>query len=222
MKKYVLAAVAAVALAGPAAAADLIVAPVIVNDYVAPADDWSGFYAGVFGGYGSGNTRVTPSALIPTTDLSTSGWLLGVTAGVNQQYDTFVLGLEGDVAWANIGGTTALGAVTGTSTTNWVGTLRGRAGVAVDMALLYVTGGLAVGGVSTSTDTPTSFSSTHVGWTAGAGIELAVTEDVSLKAEYAYTDLGTQNDGGVLASGAATSDIHPTFHAVKAGINFHF
>lgn len=222
--KYIMAtSVAAMLMAGSVQAADLIMAPEMSEPMAySSAHDWSGFYAGVFGGYGSGNTSATPVG--GTTDnVSTSGWLLGVDAGVNQQWDMFVLGIEGDVAWSNIGGTATLGAgpTTGTSTTNWLATLRGRAGVAADMALFYVTAGIASGGVSSSTSLGGSFSATHVGWTAGAGVELAVTEDVSLKAEYAYTDLGTKNDGGSLGN-PATTDIHPTFHAVKVGANFHF
>ena len=206
--------VLALVMASSAHAADLIVAPVEMSN----AYDWSGFYAGVIGGYGWGNTAFTAGGV--TTNIGTSGWLLGVDAGANAQWDMFVLGVEGDVAWSNIGATsTALGA-SATTTLEWLATLRGRAGVAVEQALIYATAGLAIGGVKTTTVIPSSFSSTHTGWTVGAGVEYAATETISLKAEYAYTDFGAVSDGGALA-GAAIS-IHPTVHAVKVGANFHF
>src|SRR5688572_15897343 len=133
MKKLALATLALSLSMGVAHSADLIIAADPVVDVAASGYDWNGFYAGVVGGYGSGNTNYTVIAAPATqTNVGTSGWLLGATAGVNGQWDMFVLGVEGDIAWSNIRGTaaTALGG-TVTSNLNWVGTVRGRAGVAV-------------------------------------------------------------------------------------------
>lgn len=225
MKKLALAALAFGLSMGTAHAADLIIASDPMVDVAAAAHDWNGFYAGVFGGYGSGNTNYTVIAAPATqANIATSGWLLGATAGVNGQWDMFVLGVEGDIAWSNIGGDAAALGGTISTNTSWIATLRGRAGIAVDQALLYVTAGVAAANVSSTSNVPGTFAGTRTGWTAGAGLEYAVTEDWSVKAEYAYTHLGTASDGGALAGGipANALDITPSFHAVKIGANFHF
>ena len=61
---------------------------------------------------------------------------------------------------------------------------------------------------------------THNGWTIGAGTEYAVTDNVLLRAEYLYTDLGTRNYlGGVFAGGV---DANVNFSTVRAGVSFKF
>ena len=222
MKKLAFAALASGHLMGTAHPADQIVSDPVV-DVAAAAHDWNGFYAGVLGGYGAGTTTFVSGGA--TQNLGTSGWLLGVTAGYNHQWDMFVLGVEGDIAWSNIGGSAPLvttPALTLSSNASWIGTLRGRAGVAVDQALLYVTAGFAAAGVNSTLTAPGgSFSATHTGWTAGAGIEYAVTDDWSVKAEYAYTALNTVTAPAATLAPAAVN-ISPSFHAVKIGANFHF
>jgi outer membrane immunogenic protein len=175
------------------------------------------------GGWGSGTTSYDPVGVGATVNVGTTGWLLGGTVGYNHQWDMFVLGVEGDIAWSNIGGSTVSGGATVSSNVNWIGTFRGRAGVAVDQALLYVTAGVAAAGVNSTVGAPlnTSFSGVHTGWTAGAGLEYAVTDDWSVKGEYTYTALGGINDGGALVP-ANPAVITPSFHAVKIGANFHF
>lgn len=223
MKKLALAALAFGLSMGTAHAADLIIASDPMVDVASYSHDWNGFYAGVIGGYGSGNTSYDPVGAGATVNVGTTGWLLGATLGYNHQWDMFVLGVEGDIAWSNIGGSTVSAGVTLNSNVNWIGTLRGRAGLAVEQALLYVTAGVAVAGVNSTAGAPlnTAFSATHTGWTAGAGVEFAVTEDWSVKGEYAYTALGGVNDGAALVAGNPTV-ITPSFHAVKIGANFHF
>src|SRR5690606_3376964 len=82
---------------------------------------------------------------------------------------------------------------------DWLATLRGRVGVAYDRTLLYATGGLAWGkdlgfannvlAIPPAVDRA-SGSSTRTGWVAGGGLEHAVTDNLSFKAEYLYMDLG--------------------------------
>lgn len=200
-------------------AADLIVeqpAAVIPTS----AFDWSGFYVGAHAGWASGSVLADP---IDAPDETTAtGWLLGVQAGANAQFDTFVLGVEGDVAWSNITNEdeiSAVGGPYGLTDVNWLASLRGRAGVAFDQVLLYATAGFAGAGVTFNDldagDPATD--GTHFGWTAGVGVEVAVTEDVSVKAEYLYYDLGavTYDDG-------VPDDVSFNLHTIKAGVNFHF
>ena len=83
---------------------------------------------------------------------------------------------------------------------DWFGTVRGRIGYLADpKLLLYVTGGLAYGEVDFSATiglVPTGFgtvSSTHVGYTVGAGIEGVIGGNWTARLEYLYVDLGTVN-----------------------------
>lgn len=214
----------AAAMSSAVMAADLIVDEPVAVEAMAAAYDWNGAYVGAFAGYGAGTTTfdfITPATSV---DISTTGWLAGGTIGANFQNGSFVLGVEGDVAWSNIGGTELCPnpAFDCSSTINWLATLRGRAGFAADAVLLYATAGLAVGSVTSDSEFNGDFESSHVGWAAGAGVEVGVTEDISLKAEYLYVDLGTQTDDGGILSGITDTDVSVTAHTVKAGINFHF
>lgn len=205
-------------------AADLIVDEPVATEAMAAAYDWNGAYAGAFVGYGAGTTTfdfITPATSV---DISTSGWLVGGVLGANFQTGSFVLGVEGDVAWADISGSELCPnpGFDCSSSINWLATLRGRAGFAADAFLLYATAGLAVGGVTSNDEFNGDFDSTHVGWAAGAGVEVGVTENISLKAEYLYVDLGTQTDDSGILSGITDTDVSVTAHTVKAGINFHF
>jgi outer membrane immunogenic protein len=99
--------------------------------------------------------------------------------------------------------------------TDWNGTLRPRLGYAFDRFMPYITGGLAVGNVEAS-DATSSDSGTAVGWTAGAGIETALTDNVTARVEYRYTDLGS--DAISLDSG----DVGVASHGVMVGLGFKF
>jgi len=228
MKKLVLSAcIAAMATSG-AAAADLYIptieGPPVAMDY---GHDWSGVYAGVVGGYGWGQVVATSGG---TTDtITANGGLLGVTLGANTQFDSFVIGVEGDLAWSSIAGSQACAAAPALAcgaSVDWMGTVRGRAGVAFDQVLLYGTAGVAFAR-TTGTVTPAApgttgtFSDNFVGWTVGAGLEVAVTDNISLKGEYLYADLGTKTaPAGTL--GAAATTVSPTVSTVRFGVNVGF
>src|SRR4029078_3737370 len=81
---------------------------------------------------------------------SPSGAMIGGTAGYNWQGagSPWVFGLEGDIAWTNIRGSSALcGGLICETRNNWFGTVRGRVGYAWDRFLPYFTGGVAFGDV---------------------------------------------------------------------------
>ncbi len=242
LSAILLAGVAFVAVAGAANAADLL----IVDEPMAEiammsGHDWSGGYVGLFGGYGSGEVDWTAdySGNGVGTDVEgsfdASGWLLGVTAGANMQMDSFVLGVEGDIAWANISGEgTALDPdaefpSVPSGTLDWVSTLRGRAGFAADNVLFYATGGLAFGGGEmsiTNADDPgvtLQSDATYYGWAAGLGAEIALDDNISLKAEYLYTSLSSDDaDFGLTDSGDLTAETDFGMHTVKLGVNIGF
>ena len=123
-------AVAALVVAQSATAADLSVAPLYKAPppAMAPAYNWSGFYLGINGGGGWGHSNWDTSS----DRIGLSGGLVGGTAGYTWQVGSAVLGLEGDIDWANLKGTnssTLCPAGCSTSDT-WLSTVRGRAGYA--------------------------------------------------------------------------------------------
>jgi outer membrane immunogenic protein len=188
--------------------------------YVAPYN-WSGFYVGVNGGYGWGRSSWDGFA---SGDFNTRGGLVGLTAGYNWQGlgSPWVFGLEGDVDWTNIRGSfTNAACPLGCETRNsWLGTVRGRVGVAWDRVMPYVTGGLAVGDVRAN---PVGFggvSETKAGWTIGGGIEAAIAGNITAKVEYLYVDLGSIGCSAA-SCGVATNTSFNT-SILRGGLNFRF
>src|SRR6202050_2239748 len=143
-------AVGVLATAPRANAADLSLAPL----YKAPppemvqAYNWTGFYLGLNGGGGWGDSHWEG-----TGHADLSGGQVGGTAGYNWQLGRTVLGLEADIDWNHMQGSTACPAWGGSCSTTetWLSTVRGRAGYAFGSVLPYVTGGLAVGGLRAPT-----------------------------------------------------------------------
>ncbi len=83
-----------------------------------------------------------------------------------------------------------------TTQSDWLATVRGRAGYAFDRILIYGTGGGAFGNVQAGTVAGGLFqSATQIGWTGGAGVEFAFTPNLTGKIEYLYVDLGNMSCG---------------------------
>jgi outer membrane immunogenic protein len=198
------------AAAGPALAADIsqdsYTPPPDVTYNPEPAFSWTGLYLGGLAGYGWGNVDTD------TGDFDADGFLGGVYTGYNYQFPSnVVIGIEGDVTYHDQEGSG--GGVS--ANTDWNGTLRPRLGYAFDRFMPYITGGLAVGNVEAS-DATSSDSGTAVGWTAGAGVETAITDNVTARVEYRYTDLGSD------AISIDSGDVDVSSHAVMVGLGFKF
>ena len=159
---------------------------------------------------------------------NTTGALFGGQLGYNWQTGPIVLGIETDADWTNIKGSTAdLGGVCvadggGLCQTkqDWFGTTRGRIGYAFGRFMPYVTGGVAYGDIIASQPTGDA-TQTKFGWSAGGGVEYALTRNWSAKAEYLHLDLGTATLFSA-ASGASTLSVPLTNDLVRAGINYHW
>ena len=190
----------------------------------APASSWDGLYAGVNAGYGWGTLTRQPTGGGVRAETNSGGWQFGAQAGYNADMSGIVLGAEGDIQFSSIGYEQDMGA-TGKfkSGMDVYGSFRGRAGVTFGAVMPYVTGGFAIGHGSASLTNPanvvTSQSATHVGWTLGGGLEAQATDKITLKAEYIYTDLGTQTYNGLPIG---NQDITQRFGVVRAGINYKF
>jgi len=218
--------VSALALASAAQAADLIIdtAPAPIIGVVDTGSSWDGPFVGVFAGYGWADLDTDAVLPPPGLDLSPEGWLLGVDAGANFTLtDGIVAGIVGDIAWADISDSfEPVAGTTLSSTIDWQGSVRGRIGFDGGAFMPYLTAGLAFAHNTIDFDdgvTPASDDQTHIGWTAGAGVEFAVSDNMSIDALYRYSDYGTATYGAALAGGA---DLGITSHQVSVGLNFGF
>jgi outer membrane immunogenic protein len=197
------AALAAVAcLATPAGAADLSRGPYVGDTSYGPYN-WTGFYAGLNVGY--------EWASASNTGLSPSGFNGGAQGGYTWQTGNIVLGGETDLQLS--GASDNAGAFKFSNP--WFGTLRGRAGYALNNILFYATGGFAYGGGRAELP---GVSESHgtLGWTAGGGLEVGLTRRWSAKAEYLYFDLAAQNYAITGLSHEITASV------LRLGANFHF
>ena len=224
MKRVVLACVGLAALGGIAAAADLPPSPAAPYykapaAYVPPPYTWSGFYLGINGGGAWGSSSWTT-----TSSFDTTGGFVGGTIGYNYQVEQAVLGIEADIDWADISGSTSVLGCPSTScktSDDWLSTVRGRLGYAADRFMPYVTGGLAVGDIKGSLPGFAGGTGTNVGWTAGGGIEFAIAGHWTAKAEYLYVDLG-HFSCGTACGGAPTQNVSFTANLLRGGINYRF
>ena len=192
---------AAVVSAGTAEAADLSQAP-------SPLFGWSGCYAGGAAGLGAGHVSwkdvSTPGDIdakgafnIAESDMS--GSVFGAQIGCDYQYaSSWVFGISGMIARSDIADTNqdqfnALWTLR--NRVDWLATIAGRWGYAIDRSLLYIRGGAAWTGNRLEIEardfnlgTPLA---TRLGWTAGAGIEWAFAPRLSAFLEFNYYNFGT-------------------------------
>ncbi|CAN7305549.1 porin family protein [Aminobacter aminovorans] len=174
-----------------------------------PLNTWSGPYAGVTIGYGfSGEADAAGNKI------STSGFLGSAFAGYNYQMENFVLGAEGDLGYSGVKGDNA-----GTAVKNgFEGSLRARLGYVVTPdILLYATAGGA-GAQVKATEGGISDKNTMLGWTAGVGTDVKLTESVFGRVEYRYTDLGSDT----FALGAGDTKISNKDHRIQFGVGMKF
>ena len=221
MKRVFFALVGLAALTGTAAAADLPPRPAPAPYYKAPVAipvyNWTGFYIGINGGGGFGR-----STWDSTGSFDISGGLVGGTVGYNYQFGQGVVGIEGDIDWADINGTTNTFCGFGCKTSDhWLSTVRGRLGYAADRFMPFVTGGAAFGDIRASTPGFAGGNNTNAGWTVGAGLEFAIAGNWTAKAEYLYVNLGKFNCG-ISCGAAVTDNVSFTTNIVRAGVNYRF
>ena len=235
MKRSVIAAALAAGwFLTPAFAADPAEEVVILED----GYNWSGVYIGVQAGYGWAENQYeisTPIGILGE-DFDSDGFIGGLTLGANWQVGALVYGIEGDISYSDISaGLDASGVPCNQDSfeedgcaagIDWFGTGRARLGYAIDNFLPYVTGGFAVGGLDGEiTDAHCGASSctydeTQIGWTAGAGIEWGLTQQISLKAEYLHVDFGSVDLGPNNRNTGPRADID--LDLVRIGLNYRF
>jgi outer membrane immunogenic protein len=213
-------------------------------------------------GFGDGNTTtigtsafqtlIAPGFVPGSLKTKPDGFIGGGQIGYNAQFGAFVAGIEADIQFAdmkktaNFIGPAVLGTQLNTSTRSeleYFGTLRGRLGFTpFDRFLVYATGGLAYGQVKTTSGVvgvqapglvwAGSNSDMKFGWTLGAGIEYALTNNLTVKGEYLYYDLGKSTVsalGNPAVRGVAAlngidyvSRTENRGSIVRAGLNYKF
>ena len=195
--------------------------------------NWTGFYVGVNGGYAWGQQDPFNIITDRFDSLSTgiSGGVFGGTLGAQIQAAHVVMGLEADLDWANIkGSTTAVptiagipfpgAAVNASTNVDWESTARFRVGYASDNWLFYGTGGLALLGAKTTLTTVSggavcqgilvncSGTNCQIGAALGGGLEYGFTPSLSGKIEYLYI---------------TAASLEVSRHSeIRAGLNYRF
>jgi outer membrane immunogenic protein len=264
MRHFGCAAIAALAVFGfasVACAADMPTKAPVYSPPVTGPYNWTGFYIGGNAGwhqskdddpaYISSNNSFIPAAVttidqvLPGT-LTSNGFAGGLQAGYNWQYSNIVLGVEADID-----------ALSGSSSRNtyaplcanicapfsdsardrWMGTLRARAGFAVDRFLIFATGGAAwsswstshsftyIGGATISgVDNNTV---TRTGWTIGGGLEYALSNNWLARIEYLYANFGTATSTYNVPASAffytyITEQEKLSENVVRVGISYKF
>jgi outer membrane immunogenic protein len=210
MKKILLGAVGLVALGmiGPASAADLAARPYSkAPAMIAAAYDWSGFYVGVNGGWGSSrkcwdNTTTAGVFVAVEGCHDATGGVAGGQIGYRLQSGGWVFGIEAQGDWADLRGrnpSLAVAGITNRSRIDGFGLFTGQVGYAFNTALLYVKGGGAVtadrfdqwttiGNVLAST----APGDNRWGGTVGAGVEFAFAPNWSAAVEYDHLFMGNK------------------------------
>lgn len=242
MPRLVVAAVFAALVTPPALGADLDRYPQAPR-----TGSWTGVYGGANLGTGVAGTNSTSNLIdsnfpwqnfTTSSDLSLRGTIGGVQIGYNWETgQRSVIGAEADFQITDQAGQTSLThgsnyrPQTSAAAIDNFGTVRGRFGwLPTASTMIYATGGLAWGETRYDLALPASgvsgtFRKSHIGWTAGGGVETMLGGNWTAKAEYLYLDLG----------GHATSEIGPTgslslqwntgsirSHVTRIGVNYLF
>jgi outer membrane immunogenic protein len=234
LARILIAPTCALALAGSAAAADLPLGP---PPPAAPIFTWGGFYLGGQIGYawGADNSQLTvlsgplgggflPPAYVSSA-VSPAGAIGGVHIGHNWQVNQWVLGLEGEVDGTSLNkGIQPTSYLLSNTRSPVQGNIRGRIGIAFDHILVYATGGGAYAAILNAYNVlgaQGNFRTTRSGWTVGGGVEYAVDNHWSVRAEYRYSDFGYFYDGPAVFPQVFESH-HWTENQVKAGFSYKF
>ncbi len=234
MCRLILSGIIVTLISSTALAADIVIEP----DPAPPPPEadlltWEGAYAGLSLGYGFGNTSSTTVRSVATGNIisdrdftSSDGIIFGGFAGYNFPIaDRFYLGAEADAEITTMDDTRAiLGGGVSNVDVSAQASIRARFAYAFDQALVYATGGLAIGDISYSAvdaaGSGNSDGATEIGYTVGVGLDYAFTDRVFARAEYRWTDFGAENYRSV--SGLTDFSSETEYHSVRFGLGIKF
>jgi len=216
MKSSLLAGVSLIAFAAGAQAADLPRAVYKAPALVPAVWNWTGFYVGANVGLVRAKSSASDDGPNPPYWISgaggtpgsisadSTGVIGGLQGGYNWQTGNLVVGIEGDISFSSANRTVTVTSAPGgndsyKSQLSTLGTVRGRIGWALDRALIYGTGGVAFASFKNEYSDPATVigfdvgpNSTVTGWTAGGGIEYALVDHWTVKAEYLHVGFPTR------------------------------
>jgi high affinity Mn2+ porin len=192
--------------------------------------DWTGFYVG--GHFGYGDASFGPGTNpIPLQGVffppSPTGLIGGFQAGYNRQLSNhLVFGVEADSSFPSPIDVPRLAPAPFNTSIDYVGTLRGRVGYAFGTWMPYLTGGFAWGHTHVLVNDAAgglvaTVKGYESGWTAGAGVEFAVSGNWSAKAEYDYIDLSSRTYD-LSGFGLPGVNVEPRIQLAKLGLNYRF
>src|SRR6478609_732100 len=232
MRKLLLSTVAFAAISSTALAADLPARQAPVAPVYVPVFTWSGLYVGLNAGVGwagSNNLYINDSLFGPSSLSigSDAGFVGGSQIGYNLQTGAFVFGVETDIQYADLGSKANWGGYSYSFNgggSQYFGTVRARVGYAFDRVLVYVTGGLAYGGLNTNW---WGGDNSNTGWTLGGGVEYAFTNNWTAKIEGLYVNLGNASHTETVFLGGgrtvtASSGSGQGGGVVRVGVNYKF
>ena len=154
--------------------------------------DWSGPYAGVFGGYVWSSTKVTDLGVIVESAAPTNGLIGGLTAGYNVQNDQWVYGLDVDAGLGSVQGhgiAVVPPANPNVYDLNFVGHVRARLGLSPDQGpfMAYLAGGVGIASFKfTNGENGEQTTGTYIAPSLGVGVEYAASNNLSLRFEGLY------------------------------------
>ncbi len=220
MKRLLLSSAALIGLAGTAFAADLAepaITEVTPEVYGPTVFNWTGPYVGATLGYGFGSADTRTGGR--SRDIDLDGVLGGIYAGYNfQVHPNFLIGAEADFVFTGQSGDGRVSGLRVSQDNTWMSTIRARVGGTFDRFLVYGTGGVAFADLETKVRGGGSETKNKVGWTLGAGIETAFTENIVGRLEYQYVDFGS--DSATIGGNRVRSDFNDNI--VRAGIAYKF
>lgn len=189
------------------------------------AYDWTGIYIGAQVGYGWADYDRELIGGGFSNNYDGDGWLGGVFIGYNHQYsNNVVIGVETDINYADVSGNDAgAGGTLDQTDIDWVGSLRARLGYSFDRLHVFATGGLGYARFEHTNFNAAGQTTNHTetGWTAGAGLEYAVTNSVAVRAEYRYYDFGSYSVTAP-TNAVAPYSVDSTLQTATMGISFKF
>jgi outer membrane immunogenic protein len=220
MKLALLCSAAFLAVSSTAMAADLV-EPVAAMPY-----SWTGFYIGAQVGGGWNDSRWSGDTF-PTFNTNGSGAVYGGQIGYNYQIDQFVIGIEGDLAGSSVKGDNQCAGGPGSNCQtkqDYLASVRGRLGYAIDRVLIYGDGGVAFTKYKFRETQPFQQSfdgGNRVGWTAGLGAEYAFTDHWTAGVEWNYYDFGSKSGASSVIPAFSVKN-RDTENTVVARINYKF
>lgn len=224
MNRLFLSAVMVATVTGATFAADLSTyEPAPIVEPAPVAYNWSGFYGGLQAGWGSSEFDINDGLGLDES-IDMDGGFAGGVVGAQWQWNRVLFGVEGDLNWSGVEGEeTGPGFDNLDGKIDWFGSLNAKLGLPIDRTLLYAIGGVAFASAETGQRLAGGSSyddQTFTGWTVGAGVDYAVTDNIIAGLQYKYYDFGDADFD--LEGGFTNREGDLEMHTVSARLTYKF